>query len=69
MVIYGCMSGKPPTWPWQSWILRGLRVQGFNFSAWVAKSASKVPKMMVALGKLMAGDQLKISFTEYAMLI
>ena len=48
--------------------MKGLRVQGFNFSSWVAKNASKVPKMMVAMGKLMAGDQLKISFTEYALL-
>ena len=64
VVIYGCLSGKSPTWPWQSWIWRGLQVQGFNFQAWMAKNSSKVPKMMAALGKLMAGDQLRIAITE-----
>ena len=26
LVVYGCLSGKPPTWPWQSWVFRGLSV-------------------------------------------
>ena len=44
LVIYGCMSGKSPSWPWQSWIMKGLRVQGFNFNSWMAKNVSKVSK-------------------------
>lgn len=26
LVIYGCMSGKAPTWPWQQWVFRNLEV-------------------------------------------
>ncbi len=27
LVIYGCMGGKPPSWPWQSWVFKDLQVQ------------------------------------------
>jgi hypothetical protein len=27
VVIYGCMSGKAPTWPWQAWVFRDLKVR------------------------------------------
>ena len=31
LVMYGCMSGKPPPFQWQSFVFKGLRVSGFNF--------------------------------------
>jgi len=65
LVIYGCLSGKSPVWPWQSWVFRGLQVQGFNFRSWMAKNAGKVGGMMEALGGLMKADQLRITVTEY----
>ena len=68
LVIYGCLSGKSPVWPWQSWVFRALQVQGFNFRAWMAKNAGKVGSMMEALGGLMKADQLRIAITEYAPL-
>lgn len=27
LVIYGCMGGKAPSWPWQSWVFKDLQVQ------------------------------------------
>lgn len=34
LVIYGCMSGKAPNWPWHSWVFRELNVSGFNLRKW-----------------------------------
>jgi hypothetical protein len=30
LVCYGCMSGKPTTWAWQTFVFKGLHVSGFN---------------------------------------
>jgi hypothetical protein len=42
MVCYGCASGKPPAWPWQSWVFREQQVSGFNLRAWLARNPCKV---------------------------
>jgi hypothetical protein len=26
LVVYGCLSGKAPSWPWQAWVFKGLKV-------------------------------------------
>ncbi|KAJ9530584.1 hypothetical protein QJQ45_014794, partial [Haematococcus lacustris] len=36
LVVYGCMSGRAPTWPWQAWVFNGLKVSGFNLRRWMA---------------------------------
>ncbi len=28
LVVYGCMSGKSPTWTWHSWVFQGIQVTG-----------------------------------------
>jgi hypothetical protein len=29
------MSGRAPTFPWQHWVFRDLKVQGFNLRRWM----------------------------------
>ncbi len=31
LVIYGCMTGKAPAWPWQAWVFRDLKVGGWGW--------------------------------------
>ena len=64
MVIYGCMGGKPPTWPWQSWVFKDLRVTGFNLRKWMADNSKQFSKMLEALGQLVQADKLKVAYTE-----
>lgn len=26
LVVYGCMSGKSPVWPWHTWVFQGIQV-------------------------------------------
>merc|ERR1712012_848788 len=30
IMIYGCSSGKAPTWTWQQWVFKRLKAEGFN---------------------------------------
>lgn len=34
VVVYGCMSGTAPVWPWQSFVFGGISVRGFNLRRW-----------------------------------
>ena len=63
-MIYGCMSGKAPAWPWQSWVFKDLHVKGFNLRKWMADNSKQIPKMLEALGKLVKADKLKAAYTE-----
>ncbi|KAJ9530445.1 hypothetical protein QJQ45_012422 [Haematococcus lacustris] len=40
LVVYGCMSGRAPTWPWQAWVFNGLKVSGFNLRRWMASGGA-----------------------------
>ena len=64
LVIYGCMEGKAPAWPWQSWVFKDLQVKGFNLRKWMAHNGKQLPKVLEALGKLVKADKLKVSYTE-----
>jgi hypothetical protein len=42
VVVYGCLSGKPSPFSWQSFVFRELKVSGFNYR----RSACNVPCSM-----------------------
>jgi trans-2-enoyl-CoA reductase len=65
VVIYGCMSGKAPAWPWQAWVFRDLKVSGFNLRKWVAANRGRVVPMLEALGRLVSANLLVLAYTEY----
>jgi len=67
LVVYGCMTGKAPIWPWHAWVLNELKVSGFNLRRWTKENKKKVPGMLEALGKLIKADKLVINFTEYEL--
>ena len=67
LVIYGCMSGRAPTFPWQHWVFRDLKVQGFNLRRWMQNNKKKVPPMLETLAKLVNADKLRVNFTEYEL--
>ena len=67
LVVYGCMSGKSPNWPWHSWVFRELNVSGFNLRKWFQEHKKKIPAMILSLGKLVTGDRLKLNYTEYEL--
>ena len=67
LVVYGCMSGKPPSFPWQYWVGKGLKVEGFNLRRWMKEKKRRVPAMMESLAKLVNADKLRINFTEYEL--
>ena len=48
LVIYGCMSGKAPNWPWHSWVFRELNVSGFNLRKWNQVRVRGNPKGILA---------------------
>ncbi|GAX80556.1 hypothetical protein CEUSTIGMA_g7993.t1 [Chlamydomonas eustigma] len=41
LVMYGCMSGRPPPFQWQSFVFKGLRVSGFNLRKWLLEPPSR----------------------------
>lgn len=59
LVIYGCMSGKAPSWPWNQWVFKQMKVQGFNLRSWMKNNKKKIPSMMEALAKLINADKLR----------
>jgi trans-2-enoyl-CoA reductase len=67
LVIYGCMSGRAPVFPWQYWVFRDLKVQGFNLRRWMGGNKKKVPAMLETLAKLVNADKLTINYTEYEL--
>ena len=67
LVIYGCMTGKAPNWPWHSWVFRELNVTGFNLRKWFQENKVKIPAMIQSLAKLVNNDRLKINYTEYEL--
>lgn len=40
------------------------QVTGFNLRKWMIANSKKVPKMLEALGRLVAADKLKLEYTE-----
>ena len=30
LVVYGCMSGKSPVWPWHTWVFQGIQVNNMR---------------------------------------
>ncbi|DBA84971.1 TPA: hypothetical protein ACH3X2_005711 [Trebouxia sp. C0005] len=66
LVIYGCMGGKTPSWPWQSWVFKDLQVKGFNLRKWILRNSKQLPTMLDALGKLVMADKLQVAYTEYS---
>ena len=41
-----------------------MQVTGFNLRKWMAQNSKKVPKILEALGQLVAADKLKLEYTE-----
>eukprot|EP00879_Flechtneria_rotunda_P012796 GHRR01013360.1.p1 GENE.GHRR01013360.1~~GHRR01013360.1.p1 ORF type:complete len:273 (+),score=134.77 GHRR01013360.1:1434-2252(+) len=70
LVVYGCLSGRAPIWPWQTWVFRGLQVTGFNLRNTLAADkpagAAKLRNMLESLGKLVSAGLLSAEFTEYS---
>lgn len=69
LIVYGCMSGKAPAWPWQAWVFRGLQVSGYNLrktmAAGTTAGAAKLRTLLESLGKLVAAGLLSVDFAEY----
>ncbi|GIL48595.1 hypothetical protein Vafri_5076 [Volvox africanus] len=65
MVVYGCMSGHSPSWPWHSWVFRDLRVRGFNLRRWAAARPTRLAEALEALAKLFVAGMLSVAYTEY----
>jgi len=69
VVVYGCMSGKPTAWTWQSWVFKGLQVSGYNLRKQLAADtpagAAKLRHQLAALGKIIAAGLLSLDFTAY----
>eukprot|EP00878_Enallax_costatus_P036200 GHUV01040572.1.p2 GENE.GHUV01040572.1~~GHUV01040572.1.p2 ORF type:complete len:109 (-),score=48.88 GHUV01040572.1:444-770(-) len=70
LIVYGCMSGKAPAWPWQAWVFRGLQVSGFNLRKTLAAEtpagAAKLRTLLDSLGNLVSAGLLSVDFTEYS---
>ena len=67
LVIYGCMSGRAPSWPWNQWVFKQMQVNGFNLRTWMKNNKKKIPQMMEALAKLVNADKLRVTYTEYEL--
>eukprot|EP00775_Hariotina_reticulata_P002103 gene2103-2422_t len=69
VVVYGCMSGKPTAWTWQSWVFKGLSVSGYNLRKQLAAETpagtAKLRNQLAALGKIIAAGLLSLDFTAY----
>lgn len=69
LLCFGCASGKPPPFTWQSFVFRELRVSGFNFRAWLRKDVernqgARFLSMLRSVGKLVSANLLALNFTE-----
>ena len=67
LVVYGCMSGKPPQFVWAQWVFKDLSVRGFNLRHWMSTNKKKIPLMLETLAKLVNADKLRLDFTEYEL--
>ncbi|GLC55887.1 hypothetical protein PLESTB_001040200 [Pleodorina starrii] len=65
LVVYGCMSGRSPSWPWQAWVFRDIRLRGFNLRRWVAARPGRMAESLESLAKLVAAGMLSVAYTEY----
>eukprot|EP00882_Tetradesmus_deserticola_P029037 GHRQ01032425.1.p2 GENE.GHRQ01032425.1~~GHRQ01032425.1.p2 ORF type:complete len:107 (-),score=34.74 GHRQ01032425.1:4-324(-) len=69
LVVFGCLSGKAPTWPWQAWVFKGLQVSGFNLRKTLAADtpagAARLRKHLASLGQLVKAGLLSLEYTEY----
>ncbi|EFJ43248.1 molecular chaperone [Volvox carteri f. nagariensis] len=65
LVVYGCMSGRSPVFPWQSWVFKDVHVRGFNLRRWISGRPARLAEALEALGKLVAAGMLGVEFTEY----
>ncbi|KAK2078239.1 hypothetical protein QBZ16_004108 [Prototheca wickerhamii] len=67
LVVYGCMSGKSPVWPWHTWVFQGIQVKGFNIRRWVQEHKKKVPALLESIAKLVSAGKLNTAYTEYEL--
>ena len=67
LVIYGCMSGRAPSWPWSQWVFKQMQVRGFNLRKWMKSNKKKIPAMMESIAKLVNADKLRVTHTEYEL--
>lgn len=67
MVIYGCMSGKSPSFNWKSWVFGRLSVKGFNTRRWMTDNVKKVPGLVDTIGKLVRSGKLTANVAEYEL--
>jgi trans-2-enoyl-CoA reductase len=68
VVVYGCLSGAAPAWPWRDFVFRGLRVRGFNARRWMREQrARRLPPLLEALGKLVRAGKLAAVVAEYEL--
>jgi trans-2-enoyl-CoA reductase len=67
LIIYGCMSGRSPSWNWKLWVFNGLRVKGFNTRTWMGDNIKKVPQLVETIGKLVRSNKLMANVTEYEL--
>jgi trans-2-enoyl-CoA reductase len=67
LVIYGCMSGKSPSFNWKSWVFGRLSVKGFNTRRWMTDNVKKVPALVDTIGKLVRSGKLAANVAEYEL--
>lgn len=67
LVVYGCMSGKSPNFPWTHWIFKQLQVRGFSLRNWMKDNKNKILPMLESLSKLINADKLRVNYTEYEL--
>jgi trans-2-enoyl-CoA reductase len=67
LVIYGCMSGKSPSFNWKSWVFGRLSVKGFNTRRWMTDNVKKVPALVDTIGKLVRSGKLTANVAEYEL--
>jgi len=67
LIVYGNLSLRAATFPWNSWITRSLIVRGFSLRLWMNANKKKVPKMMETLAKLVNAGKLNVEMTDYEL--
>ncbi|KAI8471929.1 MAG: molecular chaperone [Monoraphidium minutum] len=68
LVVYGCLSGKPPALGWKDYVFRGLTVKGFNARAWASARPARAARALSAVSRLLAAGLFALEFTEYDLL-
>ena len=67
VVVFGCASGRAPQWPWQQWVFKHVRAEGFNVRRWMQEHPSQVQAMLDPIAKLVSSGGLRVNFTEYEL--